>query len=338
MVLSLFSLLLLFVSEISFATDLQGAIVSASSARASVVEIVNHRLIKAEVELGEFHIGDQVPVFSVSNGGGPVGFVQVLMFDLQNPKYIYADLLRHSQWSFLQVGDELRKIDLSTQSDLYIGTTELLVRTPSSKVSARYKPLVYQGLAIGDTAEVLQRDENQITFLGNYQYGYNDHLNFAAFIPGLFFGYYSFTVKKQFYLSNSHVLSWAAQVYHDKKLDSTQGTVRLYWDSINAGNQISHSVVTFNVEPFKKREGDLLNVITGTSLQTGYEFIQDNWDRILIGPKYNFDLKAIGGYASYMYIWDEFHLNLNLNATDVTSLHLDPEEGYFMTFELFWRY
>ncbi|MEK6627493.1 MAG: hypothetical protein AABY53_02615, partial [Bdellovibrionota bacterium] len=81
-----------------------------------------------------------------------------------------------------------------------------------------------------------------------------------------------------------------------------------------------------------------IKYLTSSSFQTGYEIILDKWDRFLIGPSYNFDKKALGGYFSYIWVFDRMHTQLSLNATDVTHFRLDPTDGYYGFFDIFWRF
>lgn len=306
--------------------------------RAYLTEIVDHRLLIAEAETPLFQVGDNLPVYSATGGGQPVAFVQVIKIEGEIPQRLFCQLLEHSRWSLVRPGDYLQKIDLSKVSESYLGGTELLVRSSSRKISTRYKPLVYQGLSIGETAEVLMPDENLITFLGYYSYGFKNGWMATTIVPGYFFGLYNLNIKKQFLNSENHVLSWQLKNYFNQNTQSTRNAFEFYWDSINAGNQIAHTVLTVNLAPFGIRKDELLNIITSTSLQSEYEFILDNWDRVLVGPKYNFDLKAVGGHLSYLAIWDSFNLSLTLSTVDFSSIKFDPEKGYLFSFDLFWRY
>lgn len=331
-------LIVLFFASSALAVEYQSLGMSYEP-RAYLSEILDHRLLVAETDSPLFQVGDNLPVYSTSAGGQPVAFVQVIKVETEGEvQRLYCQLLEHSRWSLLRVGDYLQKIDLSKVSESYLGSTELLVRSSSRKISTRYKPLVYQGLSIGETAEVLMPDENLITFLGYYSYGFKNGWMLTTIVPGYFFGLYNLNIKKQFYNSDSHILSWQLKNYFNQKDQVTRNAVELYWDSINAGNQIAHTVLTVNLAPFGIREGELLNIITSTSLQTEYEFILDNWDRVLVGPKYNFDLKAVGGHFSYLAIWDSFNLSLTLSTVDFSSIRFDPEKGYLFSFDLFWRY
>jgi hypothetical protein len=305
--------------------------------KAVVTEFKNQKILLAETDNFLFKVGDYLPVYSESMENKSVGYVQILKIDEGSPRKLYCLLLRHSRDFFIKPGDYLLKIDLSTQNNEYLGGTELLVRTQTPNVSARYKPLLYQGLTVGYTAEVLKKDENMINFLGNYSYGVDNDVMATAFIPGFFFKFYNLGIKKQFFASDLHILSVAGNVFHDQEALKTQGTVQFFWDSINSGNQIAHTMLTLNIEPFRTRDREA-NIITGTSLQTGYEFITDKWDRILLGPRYNFDLKSVGGYFNYVYIWDEFHLILSAATADITYFKMDPNKGFIVGFDMYWRY
>ena len=68
---------------------------------------------------------------------------------------IMCELLRQSRTSFIQVGDQMTHLDLSSDNERYKGTTDLIIKEEGKKISAKYRPLFTQGLTAGETAQTL---------------------------------------------------------------------------------------------------------------------------------------------------------------------------------------
>ena len=115
--------------------------------------------------------------------------------------------------------------------------------------------------------------------------------------------------------------------------------LNFYWDSTSSDALISHTFLGVGLISWDgAAEAAAIKSLTSSSFQTGYEVVLDNWDRFLIGPNYNFEKKALGGYLSYIWMMDRFHFQVSINTTDITHLRLDPTDGYYGFFDMFWRF
>jgi len=72
-------------------------------------------------------------------------------------------------------------------------------------------------------------------------------------------------------------------------------------------------------------------------LRSFSEYVFDNWDRVVGGPSYDFDLRAVGGFLSYMMVFDHFHLSMGVHTRNFMDFRVDLEKAYFPTFAFFWR-
>jgi len=112
-----------------------------------------------------------------------------------------------------------------------------------------------------------------------------------------------------------------------------------YWDSTSSSTLITHTFVSVGLAKWKgAANASAIKALGSSSFQTGYEAILSNWDRFLIGPNYNFEKKALGGYLSYVWIYDRLHLQLSLNTVDVTHLRASESDGYYGFFDIYWRF
>lgn len=310
-----------------------------SSAR--VEYLVDNKTLKAVSAFSDWYIGDVVALESQTPSVGIIGFVEVTGIEnKQDGTYeVTCELLRQSRTNFIQVGDQLVHLDLSSGNDKYKGTTDLIIKASDRNISAKYRPLFTQGVSVGETAETLWEDEYLVTWYGQVHYGLRRWLTVSTVLPANFLGAPNATAKAQLYRSYSNVVAMGMNL--TKIPNETRSTVNLnfHWDSVSSESVISHTLLSVALFSFEQAEESTAIKSLGTSsLQTGYEFILSHWDRVLVGPSYNFEKKSVGGYLSYLKIWDKFHLSFSVNATDVATFQYSPVDGYFLLFDAYWRF
>lgn len=249
------------------------------------------------------------------------------------------EILFLSKRHTVQLGDLVTRLDLSGENKNYLGRTDHMVMRSYQNISARYKPLFTQGFSIGETAETLWRDEFFFTYYGQIYYGVYDFLSVGTLVPLNAVGSANGMIKARIYRSDTHVV--AAGLTYTKIPNSTESTLNInfMWDSISNADSVTHNFISLAVLSFDKAEdASAIKSLGTSSLQTGYEFIMDDWSRILFGPNFNFETKTVGGYLSYLKIWDQTHLQISLNSTNIRSFKLSPTDGYYAFFDAYWRY
>ncbi|WP_415061986.1 hypothetical protein [Bdellovibrio sp.] len=310
-------------------------------ARARVESFIDSKTLRAISTYNDWFIGEVISLESQTPGAGIIGFLEVTGIEnKQDGTYeLTCQLLRQSRLSFIQVGDQLMHLDLSSTNERYKGTTDLIVKESNKDISAKYKPLFTQGVAVGETAQTLWEDEYLVTWFGQVNYGLKSWLTVNTVVPADFLGAMNAGAKALIYESYSNI--FAMGLNFAKIPNQTRSTLNLniHWDSISSESVVSHTLLSMALFSFEDAEDTTAIKSLGTSsFQTGYEFILDNWDRVLLGPSYNFEKKAVGGYLTYLKIWDKFHLSFSLNATDVASLKFSPVDGYYLLFDAYWRF
>lgn len=239
---------------------------------------------------------------------------------------------------FVRKGDLVVVFDLRSYHPFYKGRNELIVGDQGG-VSSRYKPLVTQGVAIGDTAQTLNEDDYLIDLYSRSYWGVTDQITLSSLLLGNFFGFPNFSGKARVWNQKYSVVSVGSSAIYDRAKQSGNVVLNFFWDSIDSNSQISHTNFSLGLARWDLKERDsALKLMGSTSIQTGYEIVLTNWDRILWGPSYNFDSKAVGGYVSWVMIWDTYHLQFGLNSTNVSKFRLDAEDGYYPTVEMYWRF
>jgi hypothetical protein len=308
----------------------------------------NNKIVKAISYNGDWVIGEVVAVESRSEGVGVVGFLEIT--DIRNKQdggyELTCELLRQSRSNFVQVRDKLFHVDLSSTNPRYRGTTDLLIKKRNRYISSKYKPLFTQGVSVGQTAEALWQGEFFATWYGELAYGITDTITVSSVLSAILIEAPNATAKWRFHSSDSNTLAAsliAAKIPKsqsaDGKTEQTTLNLNLNWDSISSENTVSHTLLSLALLTFDNAEDATAIKSLGTSsFQTGYEFILGNWDRILMGPNYNFEKKAVGGYLSYLKIWDRFHLGISLNSTNISSFKYSPSDGYYLAGDAYWRF
>lgn len=308
---------------------------------ALIENFVDNKTFKARGNSDSFLVGEVVAVESKTPGMGVVAFVQISTVDKQpDDSYVMTcTLLRQSRTNLIQVGDKIFRLDLSSDNGNYKGTTDLIIRKRNPEVSAKYKPLFTQGTSAGETAETLWQHEYLVTWYGLVAYGVFDWMTLETIVPADVLKAPNLTAKFRVYSSDSNVLSTGFTLTKIPNEPQTTLNANLFWDSISTEKVIQHTYLTIALFSFQQaQDATAVKSLGSSSLQTGYEYILDDWDRLLIGPNFNFQAKAVGGYISYVKIWDKFHFGLSLNSTNVTSLKASPNNGYFLLFDAYWRF
>lgn len=241
--------------------------------------------------------------------------------------------------SIIQIGDNLTLLSLSTDNEDYPGSTNLLVKSNQKNISSKYKPLFTQGLLTGETAQTLNKDEFLINYLGQVYYGFYDNFTLGTATPVNAAGGLNFSSKFQIISNEKNSIGMG--LYFTRIPQSSQSTVNLtfLWDSYNNDSMITHNFLSLAVLSYDKaNETTAIKSFGSSSIQSGYEFILKKWDRILIGPNYNFEKKSIGGYLTYVQIWDRLHLHLSINTIDIRATQWSYSDGYYAFLDMYWRY
>lgn len=236
-------------------------------------------------------------------------------------------------------GHFLQPLTLVGENPNYKGSTQLMIRSTNDPISSRYKPLFTQGVLVGDTAATLDRDEFLISYLGQIYYGIFPRFTIGTAAPVNAAGGLNLSAKYRLYAAKDNTLS--TLLSFTRVPDSTQSNLNLtfLWDSFSNDTMITHNFLSLAVLAYDKAaETTAIKSFGSSSIQTGYEFILQDWDRILVGPNYNFEKKTIGGYLSFVTVWDRFNLHLSMNTIDVRATRWSYSEGYYLFLDLYWRY
>jgi hypothetical protein len=308
---------------------------------AVVTRFTDDQHLMAISSQGGWNVGEIVSVISQNSKLGSVAFVEIdsVRAKSEGGFELKLSLVRQSRKYFVQTGDFIKRLDLTTDNVDYFGTTDLIIRESRMGISSKYRPLVHQGFIIGDTAQTLYENEFLVNYFGNLYYGATENITVGTLAPVNLLGRPNFNFRAKLYDSDSTTLSSGFSFVRLDKEGQASLNWNFYWDNISSDALISHTFLGLGLISWTNAgDAAALKYLTSSSFQTGYEILLDKWDRLLMGPSYNFEKKALGGYLSYVWIIDRFHFQLSINATDVTHLRLDPTDGYYGFFDMYWRF
>ena len=127
---------------------------------ALIQKVIDDQNLSAISDSKIWEVGEIVPIVSQNAKLGAFAFAEVSSVRPNNSKFdVHLKLVRQSRKYMIQSGDYIKRIDLSTSDADYIGTTDLIIKKSQQNISSRYRPLVYQGVFIGETAQVLYKNE-----------------------------------------------------------------------------------------------------------------------------------------------------------------------------------
>jgi hypothetical protein len=310
--------------------------------RGAVVSgFVDEQYLLANSETNMWEVGEILPIISQNSKIGVFAFVELQ--NIKTIKYgqyeLRLKLLRQSRKYLIQKGDILKKLDMTSYNEEFIGTTDLIVKKSELNISSKYRPLFYQGITIGETAQTLYKNEFLVNYIGTLSYGVNDWLTLGTFLPGNLINSPNGNIKTRVWSTDATTVSTGLSYVDLQAENEATLNFNFWWDSISSDAIISHTYLSLGLVKWEgAKDAAAIKALGSSSFQTGYEVIRSDWDRVLIGPNYNFEKKALGGFLSYVWIYDRFHAQVSINSTDITHFRLDPTDGYYGFFDFYWRF
>jgi len=223
----------------------------------------------------------------------------------------------------------LEKYELTAHISLLLDKEE--------KVSSKYKDLPYLGLFNSDGHTLSHKE--WLVSIPQVQYGLSDRWTVKFLNSLLLDGFLNAGLKTQIMRNKWGHLSintlFARQINRDDWVNITGLVLTL---PSNEKFQ-SHLIINARIEGINEDnpEVDKLNLFPASDIRTIYEYIRDDWNRLLFGPLFNFQTQTVGGTISHMWIWNTFHLNIGIATQDVSELKFGTE-GFYPVFDFFWRF
>jgi hypothetical protein len=304
-----------------------------------ITEIASDDIIKIErldsdVEVTE---GDILLIYSHTSKS-ILGYARVSLVEADKD-HLTATVQTHNKSGIIRPENYLKKIDLTKASNEDMPARLDLLYKENSKAAAKYRPLVYGGLAQGFTAANLIKKE---FLVGPSIFGYGItsawqvHTNLISDM----FKIANVAVKTTVFHNDDYEISIenGFQFYAENSKGSYQFTG--YLDMVSNSN--FNSYVKFKVFTQKPEDEYLYNSEEyknnlNLELSLAYGYLFNNWNRLIFGPKIDVNKQKVGGTIGYYIIDREFHTMVGVSSNDFSEFKVG-KEGYLFNLDFWWRF
>ena len=303
-----------------------------------VDSFINHRTIVVTLETDHnFQESDRILIISLPlkklSALGSV--VKITESESQEVAIVAVDELFGEE--LIIPGDAMVKLTKETLQEYNLTAHISLFLDKEESVPARYKDLPYLGLFNSD-GHTLSKKEWLVS-IPQVQYGMSDRWTVKFLNSLLLDGFINAGLKTQLMRNPWGHLSMNTLVARQVNRDDWVTVAGLVLTLPSNQKHQTHLIINARIEGINEDnpEVDKLNLFPASDIRTIYEYIRDDWNRLLFGPLFNFQSQTVGGTISHMWIWNSFHLNLGLATQDVTELKFGTE-GFYPVFDFFWRF
>lgn len=267
-----------------------------------------------------------------------LGYARVEVTDL-GPGYFTATVQTHNKSGLIRVENFLKKVDLTqTKNDNMPARFDLIYRE-NREAAAKYKPLVYTGLAQGFTASNLIKNE-WLAGPSILSYGITSGWQANTNLISTMFGILNTSFKNTIFRNDDYEIAVenGFQYYHESGKGSY--TFTGYLDMISNSN--FNSYVKLRVFTQKPQDEYLYNseeYLNHLNLEATlyYGYLFKNWSRLLFGPKIDVNKKKVGGVVGYYIIDKEFHSMVGVTSNDFSEFKVG-KQGYLLNLDFWWRF
>lgn len=214
-----------------------------------------------------------------------------------------------------------------------------LMRAHDQRGQAQFMPLTYLGNWAGETSATIRKKE----FLAGptlLAYGVHDRIQIETTPLQNLVEAYNVGAKVMIIEEEGYSFSTASNYtyFHGHKERPVDFHILL--DTFGNAKIMSYSRLSFlGRRPYRNNYitvNDYSSSYTA-ELQNIYGFMLSNWDRILIGPRYNFEDRLLGGHVSYAFISKHAHVLIGIQSNNFTRVSLGTRE-YIPVFDFYWRF
>jgi hypothetical protein len=304
-----------------------------------ITEILSDDIIKIQRLNSNIEIspGDILLIYS-HQSKSILGYARLEVL-LDDPNFFTASITTHNKSGIIRPENYLRKVDLTQVNNEDMPARFDLQYRENRKAAAKYRPLVYTGLAQGFTASNLTKKEFLAgpSILG---YGITSKMQVNSNLISAMFKILNVSLKNTIFQNDDYEISVenGFQYFHEK----TRGTYQFtgYFDSVSNANFNSY----LKVRVFTKKPEDeyLYNSEeyqreVNVEIQYSYGYLFSNWNRLLFGPKVDVNKKKVGGVVSYYIIEREFHTMIGVASNDFSEIKIG-KQGFLFNLDFWWRF
>lgn len=216
------------------------------------------------------------------------------------------------------------------------GSVELL-QSGERAYGARFKPLVFGGILVGNTAFTLDKNEMLLDLLGQVAYGVTDRFQVSTSALLAFLSIPNLALKYRFNPVKDYTVSPELTFGYEAKQRAFLAQSTLRWAFHSGRKWISHGFATIALTQVSDQQKDVSGTFFKTELGGGYEYILNSWHRIYLGPTFAIEQRSLGGVFAMIFVWDRIHFSIQLRTFDILKLRFGFD-GYLPMLNLYWRF
>ncbi len=304
-----------------------------------ITAILNDDVIKVQKLDSNIDVttGDILLIYSHTSKS-ILGYARV---ETVNPEddFLTATVQTHNKSGMIRVENFLRRVDLTHTKNRDMPARFDLLYKENRKAAAKYRPLVYAGLAQGFTASNLIKKEWLAgpSILG---YGLTSRNQVNTNLISSMFKILNVSLKTTIFSNDDYELSMenGFQYFHE----NTKGSYTFtgYLDMISNANFNSYvKLRVFTQKPqdeYLYNSGEYKNDLN-LELSLAYGYLFNNWNRLIFGPKVDVNKQKVGGTVGYYIIDREFHTMIGVSTNDFSEFKIG-REGYLLNLDFWWRF
>ena len=304
-----------------------------------ITAILNDDVIKVQKLDSNIDVttGDILLIYSHTSKS-ILGYARV---ETVNPEddFLTATVQTHNKSGMIRVENFLRRVDLTNTKNRDMPARFDLLYKENRKAAAKYRPLVYAGLAQGFTASNLIKKEWLAgpSILG---YGLTSRNQVNTNLISSMFKILNVSLKTTIFSNDDYELSMenGFQYFHE----NTKGSYTFtgYLDMISNANFNSYvKLRVFTQKPqdeYLYNSGEYKNDLN-LELSLAYGYLFNNWNRLIFGPKVDVNKQKVGGTVGYYIIDREFHTMIGVSTNDFSEFKIG-REGYLLNLDFWWRF
>ncbi|MBA2403740.1 MAG: hypothetical protein H0V66_03130 [Bdellovibrionales bacterium] len=308
-------------------------------ANGQVVEIYDTQEIIADIyDSNKMKTGDKIIIVS-RRANRAIAFGSVKKIDMEvSPHVALIAIEEIIDNNMIMVKDLVYPVDYELMKAQNIPGFASLSLQGDHDIPAKFKELAYFGVFTSE-GHTLDAQEFLISPF-QLQYGLTDDFGVkmvnALWLDGYANAGVKYRAMRNKYAKISLNTLGAYKIQSNDYIWQTGGVITLPQNAKFQNHFMVNIILDPQFEDAHATKG-LGKVFQNSDIRSITEYITNDWNRILYGPTYNVELQKLGGTASYMWIWTNFHVSLGIATQDFTNLSFGSN-GYYYVYDFFWRF
>jgi hypothetical protein len=244
-----------------------------------------------------------------------------------------AIVKNHIQGSLIRPGNKVYMMDVK-QADPSIPASFTLLVPDDAGASVRFKPMIFLGPVLGQTAATLAPRE-WIFGVGIMGLAPRIGTQVDASPLALLTGTPNLGLKLRWFRNEELTVSSYMKGYYYLFKSKASFDFEMILDNYSSTRTASHTKITIKTQRPTK---GLFNEEKGKKsitahLENFYSIMLPRWDRVQIGPRYNITENLLGAYLGYVVMWDALHVMMGAQFENI----IKPRSPAWNA-DLYWRF